>query len=213
VALARRHHTAVVHGDAMYVYGGRSGSTAKADFWQYEFATSTWTAMPTHSAMPARFGHVAAVAEGKMYVFGGYVLADDAGLSSDATVWEYDFAAMTWSKLIPRVDNTADVLGSPLFPQSMPTARFAAAGAATGSSTGLYVVGGASASMETEYTFWKLDLATKAWTLLETSELVGRYDAASTLSTDGGRLVIYGGLRGGEFLDDVVVLFVGDAGL
>jgi len=213
VALARRQHSAVVHGDAMYVYGGRSGSTAKADFWKFDFAASTWTAMPTHSAMPARFGHVAAVAEGKMYVFGGYVLAEDAALSSDATVWQYDFASTTWSTLIPRVDTTADVPGSPLFPQAMPTARLAAAGAATGSSTGLYVVGGASTSMETESTFWKLDVATKKWSLLETSELVGRYDAASTLSTDGRRLVMYGGLRGGEFLDDVVVLFVGDSGL
>jgi N-acetylneuraminic acid mutarotase len=99
----------------------------------------------------------------------------------------------------------------------MPTARLAAAGAATGSSAAapaLYVVGGASASMETQSTFWKFDVATKTWSLLETSHLVGRYDAAATLSTDGRRLVMYGGLRSaGEFLDDVVVLFVGDAGL
>ena len=119
VALARRQHSAVVHGDAMYVYGGRSGSTAKADFWKYDFAASTWSAMPASPAMPARFGHVAAVAGGKMFVFGGLVLAQEGGaaLASDAAVWEFDFAAAAWAKLIPRADTTADVLGGPLFPQ------------------------------------------------------------------------------------------------
>merc|ERR1712178_246551 len=58
-ALGRHDHSAVVYGDAMYVYGGRSPAPL-GDFWVYSSSAKTWTEMPTSMGMAPRFGHTAA---------------------------------------------------------------------------------------------------------------------------------------------------------
>merc|ERR1719408_32860 len=86
----------------MYVYGGRSPQPM-GDFWMYSFIAKTWTAMPTSMGMAPRFGHSAAVSDGMMYVYGGYVHSGD-GLLTDE-IWSFSFTTHVWTKVGPRYDN------------------------------------------------------------------------------------------------------------
>jgi len=74
----RFDHTAVVSGDKMYIYGGRSGKTILSDMWAFDLYARTWALVSNTSAMGERFGHAAAVRSDsdEMYMFGGYSPTD-----------------------------------------------------------------------------------------------------------------------------------------
>jgi hypothetical protein len=80
---ARFDHTAVLSGDRMVVYGGRSGKKILSDVWAFDLAARTWALVEAESPMGERFGHAAALRAGsdEMYVFGGY--APDTGFTND----------------------------------------------------------------------------------------------------------------------------------
>lgn len=92
-AKERYHHSAVVHGRAMYVFGGRSDNESLGDVVEYHFDTRTWTSITTTGAPPSkRWGHSACVVGDKMYVFGGC-----DGTSCFGDLHEYDFGTRQWS--------------------------------------------------------------------------------------------------------------------
>ena len=126
-ALGRHGHTAVVYGDAMYVYGGRSPQPV-GDFWKYDFTMQAWTEQPSSEGMAARFGHTAVVSGGKMLVHGGY-LRDSDELTTE--IWSYEFATGEWTKIGPRVSNfdapyNADPADAIVFPALLASPRFSA---------------------------------------------------------------------------------------
>ncbi|XP_055388690.1 uncharacterized protein LOC129617533 [Condylostylus longicornis] len=72
----RRHsHSAVVYNDSMYVYGGWMADWSKGDsVWRLDLTTLTWNEIEvtkSASVPERRFGHIAAVYDDRMYIFGG----------------------------------------------------------------------------------------------------------------------------------------------
>jgi hypothetical protein len=87
----RHDHSAVVHGGALYVYGGRgAGGDALGDFWKFTLATQEWTKLPTPAGAGARFGHTAAIAGTDMLVYGGYL--EGAG-EFTTELWSFNLTA------------------------------------------------------------------------------------------------------------------------
>lgn len=80
VPAPRYHHSAVVHGSSMFVFGGYTGDihsnsnlANRNDLWEYRFTAGTWTEWPGRAPRPApRSAHGAAVHQGKLYIFAGY---------------------------------------------------------------------------------------------------------------------------------------------
>lgn len=69
----RGGHTAVVHKDMLYAFGGKSGRSPFNDLCGFSFETSTWTAIRLSAPAPApRCAHVCVVQDSSLYVFGGY---------------------------------------------------------------------------------------------------------------------------------------------
>ncbi|XP_075219325.1 leucine zipper like transcription regulator 1 isoform X2 [Lycorma delicatula] len=76
----RYHHSAVVHDNSMFVFGGYTGDihsnsnlTNKDDLFEYKFQTGQWTEWKFEGRTPVpRSAHGAAVYEGKLWIFAGY---------------------------------------------------------------------------------------------------------------------------------------------
>jgi len=76
----RYHHSAVVHGSSMYIFGGFSGDihsnsnlTNRNDLWEYKFTMGQWQLVPYIGRRPVpRSAHGAAVNDGKLWIFAGY---------------------------------------------------------------------------------------------------------------------------------------------
>uniref|UniRef100_A0A0R3RMD7 Kelch domain-containing protein n=1 Tax=Elaeophora elaphi TaxID=1147741 RepID=A0A0R3RMD7_9BILA len=73
----REKHTAVVHDDVMFIYGGmrilqNHQIRFFGDVWAYHFKTRKWYVIVARGEEPpGRARHTACVIKGKMYVFGG----------------------------------------------------------------------------------------------------------------------------------------------
>ncbi|XP_011498946.1 PREDICTED: leucine-zipper-like transcriptional regulator 1 [Ceratosolen solmsi marchali] len=76
----RYHHSAVVNGSSMFVFGGYTGDihsnsnlTNKNDLFEYRFKTAQWTEWKFFGKTPvARSAHGAAVYDNKLWIFAGY---------------------------------------------------------------------------------------------------------------------------------------------
>nr|XP_010955288.1 leucine-zipper-like transcriptional regulator 1 isoform X2 [Camelus bactrianus] len=76
----RYHHSAVVHGSSMFVFGGYTGDIYsnsnlknKNDLFEYKFATGQWTEWKIEGRLPvARSAHGATVYSDKLWIFAGY---------------------------------------------------------------------------------------------------------------------------------------------
>ena len=91
----RYHHSAVVHGRCMYLFGGRSDNDSLGDLVEYHFDSRSWTTMTTTGRVPsARWGHSACVIGDCMYVFGGC-----DGTSCFGDLFEYNFLARRWAQV------------------------------------------------------------------------------------------------------------------
>lgn len=91
-AKERYHHTAVVYGRSMYIFGGRSDNESLDDLLEYHFDARSWTVLATTGTPPSkRWGHSAVVVGDKMYVFGGC-----DGSSCFGDLHEYDFGTRKW---------------------------------------------------------------------------------------------------------------------
>lgn len=75
----RYHHSAVVHGSSMFVFGGYTGDlhsnmnlTNKNDLLEYRFQTASWLEWKFTGKTPVpRSAHGAAVYEGKLWLYAG----------------------------------------------------------------------------------------------------------------------------------------------
>lgn len=190
-ALGRYDHTAVVYGDCLYVYGGRSPNPL-GDFWKYDFNLQTWSEMPTSAGMAARFGHTATVVAHKMYVHGGY-LPDEDVLTDQ--LWSFDFTLSEWTLVGPRTTNfgepyVADPSDAITFPGALAPERYSSV--SIGAGRYLYVIGGAGGEdMATELgDLYKFDTMGKAWIAMDATGL-NIYDAAG--AAQGYHIAVFGG--------------------
>ncbi|KAF4140933.1 BTB And C-terminal Kelch domain-containing protein [Phytophthora infestans] len=69
----RKSHSAVVHRDSFYVFGGYDGDRRLNDFFSYNFLTQTWTNVFVNAGQQPtpRYGHASVVYDNAMYIFGG----------------------------------------------------------------------------------------------------------------------------------------------
>ncbi|CAG5117730.1 unnamed protein product [Candidula unifasciata] len=110
--VGRREHSAVVYKSSMYIYGGFLDSSGSTDeFWVFSIEENEWRMIRRHKP-GKRHGHVAAVADGKMWLHGGM-----RGLTALSDLWTFHFEMNTWSKvsgagMSPTLSNhTAHVVG------------------------------------------------------------------------------------------------------
>eukprot|EP01063_Lacrimia_lanifica_P020539 TRINITY_DN27837_c0_g1_i1.p1 TRINITY_DN27837_c0_g1~~TRINITY_DN27837_c0_g1_i1.p1 ORF type:complete len:961 (+),score=147.20 TRINITY_DN27837_c0_g1_i1:150-3032(+) len=89
----REGHSAVVYKTAMYVFGGHRKMSFVLDFAAFDFEAGVWFKVEEKNpeAVSPRFGHAAVVAQGRMWVVGGF-LRDD----SPSVLVSYSFAYQTW---------------------------------------------------------------------------------------------------------------------
>ncbi|WFD42628.1 hypothetical protein MPSI1_001274 [Malassezia psittaci] len=68
----RTGHSAVVHREKLYIFGGTDGNYHYNDTWCFDFPTQTWTELKCVGYIPApREGHSACMVDDIMYIFGG----------------------------------------------------------------------------------------------------------------------------------------------
>ena len=84
------------------LFGGWTGTSAFADTWTYDPATSTWRKLHTTGSPHARWGAsmVYDSATGKLILFGGLFGSYDGSNRLNDT-WQYDPATNTWKNLAP----------------------------------------------------------------------------------------------------------------
>lgn len=114
---ARQAHSAVVAGDAMYIFGGERSAYEYSDVWRYDFTSDSWEFQAPANGNDAlgRHDHAAAVHDGVMYVYGG---RSPAPLGD---FWAYNLATHEWSEMptsegmAPRFGHSAAVLDGRLY--------------------------------------------------------------------------------------------------
>ena len=104
---ARAHHSAVLSGDMLYVFGGRNATHVFNDLWRFDIREGEWKEMvpedPATAPSP-RHSHAAVLVPSAspdkgdlLMIFGG---ADaDGNLLSDTHF--YSFGQRTWTELVP----------------------------------------------------------------------------------------------------------------
>ena len=121
------HHSSVVFGDKMYMFGGSGPRTQaqqmsdkpNASLWTLELKTMRWDpVIPRGDAQPeARDDHTAVIYNNAtMVVFGGFV--DGGERTND--IWRYHFKDNRWEQIVPqtslapkpRAGHSASVMGS-----------------------------------------------------------------------------------------------------
>ncbi|XP_018564795.1 kelch domain-containing protein 3-like isoform X2 [Anoplophora glabripennis] len=91
----RYGHTAVVHGDKIYIWGGRNDRATCSTLFCFDTVWHCWTAPKTTGNIPlARDGHTACMWKNCMFIFGGYEEESDAFARS---VYCLNLDKMTWS--------------------------------------------------------------------------------------------------------------------
>lgn len=98
---ARDSHAAAydVARQRLVVFGGRYGTGALSDTWEYDPFANTWIRITTTTAPPARYGHrlVYDCRRGQVVMFGGTTSSNSTTFLSDT--WTYDGANATWSRI------------------------------------------------------------------------------------------------------------------
>ncbi|ORY84376.1 hypothetical protein BCR37DRAFT_336452, partial [Protomyces lactucae-debilis] len=118
-ASPRSNHTAVVHADKLYIFGGLSDDKVHSDFWEYDPETETWFEIECSGYLPGpRHSHAAVVIDGIMYMFGG--VNDKGQYSGD--MFAYRFASRYWHRVdmtnvrpTARANHALCAVGSKLF--------------------------------------------------------------------------------------------------
>lgn len=94
---ARRLHSAVVHGDGLWVFGGEAAqSKALNDLWRLDLEELRWSKPAAAGDAPsARSAHTACVHGGKLHIFGGCSYRSTAFFND---VHSLDLATLAWER-------------------------------------------------------------------------------------------------------------------
>lgn len=148
--VGRLCHTAVVHDEKMYIFGGHITQpsseyfhTVKHDMHAYDFAKREWKQISEEGQR--RTEHTMAVHENHMYVFGGY-----SGTGYESSVTAFDFQAGQWAVMEAKGD--------------IPAARSAHTSVVIGKS--MFVFGGWNGS-NCMNDLYELNLETQTWNRVE----------------------------------------------
>ncbi|ERL84908.1 hypothetical protein D910_02331, partial [Dendroctonus ponderosae] len=82
----RHKHSAVVHGEAMWIYGGMNDLHSRGDLWKWDFYTKFWTNIKTKLNPGPLHSHACCKLPSSMIIFGG----ERNGQSSN-DLWKFNF--------------------------------------------------------------------------------------------------------------------------
>ncbi|XP_016840016.1 tip elongation aberrant protein 1 isoform X1 [Nasonia vitripennis] len=91
---ARHKHSAVLHGDAMYIYGGMTDLQERSDCWRWDVKAASWCMLKSKPGPGPLHGHAACRLPSCMLIFGG----ESAGLATNE-LWRFHFGTETWERL------------------------------------------------------------------------------------------------------------------
>lgn len=93
----RHSHSAVVHKDSMFVYGGLSNLKPLGDLWRWSWRDKRWFKERTRGQSPGQLhGHTAVQAFDSMFVFGG-----ERNGRPTRGLWRLNLSSMSWQKIRP----------------------------------------------------------------------------------------------------------------
>jgi N-acetylneuraminic acid mutarotase len=122
--VGRLCHTAAVHNDNMYIYGGHITQpsseyfhTVKNDMYECNLKTREWREVPVGENAPRRTEHTSVVYNNSLIIFGGY-----SGNGYENSIMSFDFQTGQWVQLTTQGDSpsarsahTASVVGNSMF--------------------------------------------------------------------------------------------------
>ncbi|PNF19061.1 hypothetical protein B7P43_G11560 [Cryptotermes secundus] len=91
---ARHKHSAILHDDAMWVYGGMTDLQERADFWRWDTVAKMWTSIRAKPGPGALHSHAACKLPSSMLLFGG---ERDGHPTNE--LWRFHFGTETWERL------------------------------------------------------------------------------------------------------------------
>ena len=93
----RSLHTAVLHKDSLYIFGGYDGAVRVNDFYEFHFPTRRWVSLYSIDDTPpcARDRHTAVVYDNSLYIFGGF-----DGSSRKNDFYAYNFDSQCWGEVL-----------------------------------------------------------------------------------------------------------------
>lgn len=83
---ARHKHSAVLHGDAMYIYGGMTDLQERNDCWRWDVNSASWSMLKNKPGPGPLHGHAACRLPSCMLIFGG----ESSGLATNE-LWRFHF--------------------------------------------------------------------------------------------------------------------------
>ncbi|XP_066285163.1 kelch domain-containing protein 10-like [Branchiostoma lanceolatum] len=105
---ARRCHSCVQYGNAVYICGGYNGWQIFDDIWKLALDTMQWTKLPSTMPEPAYFHAAAITPAGCMYVHGGVVsIEENRRTSSLYRIWLVlpSLLELTWQRVNDLIPN------------------------------------------------------------------------------------------------------------
>ena len=106
VALDQAHGRALIHG-GRYRAGTSGAYTLYDDLWAFDFATDSWTELPSAGGPSARSNHVAVVSGDHLIVYGGNASTDGLSFIPLGDTWAFDLEAETWTQVSTTNDPSA----------------------------------------------------------------------------------------------------------
>ena len=183
----RHSHSAVVHTDSAYIYGGYDGSY-RSDFHQFNFTLRSWTAVNTTGRSPrARYRATTVVHCNTMVLFGGH---DGTRHLADTHI--YNFDTRVWTAILTE--------GSPPIPRDSHVAVV--------HMDSMYIFGGSTGSAMNDLLELQLPTDTNPtakWRLIETppSGTAGHRFCHVAVEYEDS-LYCFGGYDGGHRLNDFI---------
>ncbi|KAK5644820.1 hypothetical protein RI129_006120 [Pyrocoelia pectoralis] len=91
----RHKHSAILHEDAMWVYGGMTDLHERSDLWKWDAVSSTWSNFKTKQNPGPLHSHAACHLPSSMIIFGG---ERDGHSTND--LWRFSFTTEMWEKIV-----------------------------------------------------------------------------------------------------------------
>nr|XP_029492876.1 kelch domain-containing protein 3-like [Oncorhynchus nerka] len=181
----RYKHACCSYGDSVFVLGGRESHSLR-DFWRYNVVRNEWTELDCscEAAPEALQEHSMVAHQGVLYVFGGMI--DSAYTIWKTPLWVFDIVKEQWVSWQDRNPPQNQV---PVNRKGHSAVVFSSA---------MYIYGGYIDMRASSQEFWKLELDTMVWSLLDCTQTeVGpgpRHSHSAMTHLDC--MYLFGGLRG-----------------
>jgi len=93
----RYGHSAVVHGDHLYVFGGQGQFGCLNDLWVFDFVRCSWTMIDVvGDPPPARTGHCMCISDNVVFIFGGKDVQPGQDVVVYNDLYGFDLAESEW---------------------------------------------------------------------------------------------------------------------